>query len=325
LSGFFFWPLTKYIFFLLTAGLIATTPGRVQKETALKINDSILVYIQLNPNIDPRAIEGIFNKSMHVILAAHDFSESFAVFLCDYTKVVLQSNQLNWNIVEHGILSYLESVHQHMEMGIELNLHQTLSALLIGKMYFALCIEKPSNVSFSVHAKYILDDLHLIFRCLRNASSHVARTSLSAFVSTVNLMNLSLANGSTSQPEKITIEHEIGPWLMINLYGTIRAHVLLSSGSFLPNLPKFLSLVTKMAGIAFQVSSHQDIKRAHWSLIIETWSSQASSFLEKPLGQALAAIEWNLVLSLWTHPDEAALKRSVMRQLRLAANRMTSL
>lgn len=314
------------VFFLLTADLIAIVPQNVEIDTTSKMNDNILIYIELNSNIDPQVIEGVFNKSIHIILAAHGFSQSFAVFLCEFTNLIVRDNQRNWNIMEYNILSYLESVHQQMKMGMELNLDQNLSALLIGKMYFAVCTETPSSAKFSVHIKYILDDLNLILRCSRNASSHVARTSLSAFVSAVNFMDQSLeANGSISEPERMMIENDIGPLLLVNLYFTIRAHILLSSGSFLPNLPKFLSLVTKVAGIAFQVSSHQDTKRAHSSPLLETWCSKASSYLQKPLGQALAAIDWNLVLSLRTHPNEAAFKRPAMRQLRLAANRMISL
>jgi len=210
-------------------------------------------------------------------------------------------------------------------MGIALNLDQTLAALLIGKMYFALSLELPDSVNFDAHKKYILDALNLILCCSRNASSHIAKISLSAFGSAVNFLEHSLANGFLSERDRMIIEHDIGPFLLINLYGTIRAHTLLSSGSFLPSLPKFLSLVTKVTGIAFQVSSHQDTKRADCSLILEAWSSKASSYLRKPLDQALRAMDWNLLLSLWTHPDEAALKRSAMRQLRVAANRMMSL
>jgi hypothetical protein len=289
------------------------------------MNDSILIYIQLNPKIDPQVIEGIFNKSMQIILAGHDFSEIFAAFLCDLVNLMMTSNRLNWNIANYSLQSYLQSVHQQMAMGIDLNPDQTLAALLIGKMYFSLCVELPSNIDFSAHTKYIMNALNLISRCSRNASSHIAKISLSAFVSAVNFLDLSLAKGYVNEPDRMIIEHDIGPFLLSNLYGTMRAHILLSSGSFLPSLPKFLSLVTKVTGIAFQVSSHQDAGRAHCSLILETWSSKSSSYLQKPLDQAFRAMDWNLLLSLWTQPNEAALKRSAMRQLRVAANRMMSL
>lgn len=311
--------------FLFTADLVATVPRSIHKDITSKMNDSVLIYVQLNPNIDHQVIEAIFNKSMQIILAANDFSESFAAFLCDFTNLMMRNNQLNWNIVDYSIESYLESVHQQMAMGIALNLDQTLAALLIGKMYFSLCVELPSTFVFSAHSKHILDALNLISCCSRNANSHIAKISLSALGSAVNFLDHLLANGSVNETDMMMIEHDIGPFLLIDLYGTIRAHVLLSSGSFLPSLPKFLSLVTKVTGIAFQVSSNQGTKRAHYSLVLKVWSSEASSYLQKPLDQALIAIDWDIVLSLWTQPNDAALKRSAMRQLRVAANRLMSL